>query len=103
TAYHEVALDELVLVANAGLLGVVGRTFNLVVVVVESDDIDASEAGHLAGRTSDTASNIEDIHVLFKAHLEGKVVLVASNGLVEILTLVESTKVKRLSPSVLVE
>jgi hypothetical protein len=93
-AYHEVTLDELVLVGNSGQLRVVGRTLNLVVVVVQSDDIDIGEPRHLARRTADTASDVENGHARLQAHHVGKVVLVTGNGLVEALALVEPAEVE---------
>ena len=100
---HEITLHERVLVGNAGLLGVVGGTLDLVVVVVEANDVDTGEAGHLAGGTADTAADIKDLHVLLEAHLVGEVVLVAGNCLVEVLALVEAAEMEGLTPAVLVK
>jgi hypothetical protein len=91
------------LMSNSSALGIVGSTLDLVIVVVEANDIDASEAGHLSCGAADTAADIKNLHVFSETHSVSKVVLVASNGLVEVLALVESAEMERLAPSVLVE
>jgi hypothetical protein len=102
-AHHEVPLDELLLVLKTGLNGVVGGTLNLVVVVVQSDNVDTSESGHLASGSSNSTSDVKNGHTLLQSHHVGEEVLVTGDSLVESLTGVETTEVERLSPSVLVE
>jgi hypothetical protein len=102
-AHHEVSLDELLLVLKTGLNGVVGSTLNLVVVVVQSDNVDTSESGHLASGSSNSTSDVKNGHTLLQSHHVGEEVLVTGDSLVESLTGVETTEVERLSPSVLVE
>jgi hypothetical protein len=101
--YHEVTLDVLELVRQTLLLGVGSGTLNLVVVVVQSNNVNTSELDDLTGGSTDTAANIQDAHVVLEVHFVGKVVLVAGNGLVERLAICVAGKVERLSPAVLVQ
>jgi hypothetical protein len=103
TAYHEVTLDKGELVGQTLLRGVGGGTLNLVIVVVETDDIDARELDNLTRRAADTAANIQYAHVVGEVHLVGQVVLVAGNGLVEGLAVRIAGKVEGLAPAVLVQ
>lgn len=80
-----------------------GGTLNLVVVVVQAGDMGTCELGDLASRTTNTATDIENLHALLDANLVGKVVLMTSNGLVEGFALRESTEMEGLSPTVFVE
>lgn len=82
---------------------VVGSAVDLVVVVVQTGDVSTGELDHLAGGTTDTTANIQNLHILGDTSLEGKVVLVAGNGLVERLTVGEAAEVEGRTPSVLVE
>ncbi len=81
--YHEVALDELELTREPLLDGVVGGTVDLVVVVVKTSDVGVGELGDLARRSSDATADIEHLHALLYADLRGKIVLMASDGLVK--------------------
>ena len=103
TAYHEVTLGEGELVGQTLLLGVGGGTLDLVVVVVETDDIDTRELDNLTRRAADTAANIQYAHVVGEVHLVGQVMLVAGNGLVEGLAVRIAGKVEGLAPAVLVQ
>lgn len=100
---HEVALDKGHLVRETLLVRVVGSAVDLVVVIVQTGDVSTSELDHLAGRTTDTTANIQNLHILRDTSLEGKVVLMAGNGLVERLTVGEAAEVEGRTPSVLVE
>jgi hypothetical protein len=100
---HEIALDKLKLVRQTLLVGVVGGAVDLVVVVVQTGNVAASELGNLAGRAADTTANVKDLHALLDANAVSKVVLMASNSLVETLAVGESAEVERLTPSVLVQ
>lgn len=82
-AYHEVTLDVCQLVRKLLLLRVVDRTVDLVVVVVQTGDVCASELGDLSCGSTDTAANIKDLHALLDADLVCKIVFMAGNGLVE--------------------
>lgn len=84
-------------------LGVVGRTVNLVVVVVQADNVDAGESRDLSGGTTDTTPDIKNGHALSETHHVCEVVLMAGDSLVEALALVEAAEVERLAPTVLVE
>jgi hypothetical protein len=57
----------------------------------------------LAGWSSNTTANIEDFVSILNTDLRGKIVLMASNSLVERFTVGEATEVERLAPAVLVE
>ncbi len=100
---HEITLDELDLSGEAGLLGVLACTLDLVIVVVETNDVDVGETSDLTSGTTDTATDIEDAHLGLESHLVGKVVLVTGDGLHESLTGVVTSKVEVLTPAVLVE
>jgi hypothetical protein len=102
-SYHKVTLGELELVRQTLLLGIPSGTLNLVVVVVEANNVDAGELDNLSCRSSNTAPNIEDAHVVPQTHLMCEVVLVASNGLVERLSVGIATEVKALAPAILVQ
>lgn len=93
-AYHEVSLDIGQLLRKLLLLGVVDRTVNLVVVVVQTGDVCAGELGDLSCGTADTAANIKDLHALLDANLVCKVVLMTGNGLVERLADGETAEVE---------
>ena len=91
---HEISFDELVLIGETGLLSVVGRTLDLVVVVVETDNIYVREARHLAGGATDAAADIEDLHARLQTHHMCQVVLVARDRLAEALAPVEAAEVE---------
>ncbi|KAI6775056.1 hypothetical protein HG530_001814 [Fusarium avenaceum] len=99
----KVTLDKVELVRQALLEGVVGGSLNLIVVVVETGDMGACELGDLASGTTNTTTNVEDLHALLDTNLVGKVVLMTGNGLVKGLALRESAEVEGLTPTVFVE
>lgn len=103
STYHEISLDEVELVGKALVGSVSGSALNLVIVVVQSGDVRASELGDLSGWSTNTASDIKNLHVLLDTDLVGEVMLVAGNSLVEWLVGGEAAEVEGLSPSVLVE
>lgn len=100
---HEVTLDEVHLVGEALLLGVVGGTVDLVVVVVQTGDMSTAELDHLAGGTTDTTANIQNLHAVLETGLHGEVVLVAGDSLVEGLTVGETAEVEGGAPTIFVE
>jgi hypothetical protein len=65
--------------------------------------VGTSELDHLASGTTDTTANIQNLHVLCDTGLEGEVVLVAGNGLVERLTVGKTAEVEGGTPAILVE
>jgi hypothetical protein len=65
--------------------------------------VGTGELGDLAGRTADTAADIEDLHSLLDANAVGKIVLVTGDGLMERLAMGKAAEMERLSPSVLVQ
>lgn len=88
---------------QALLGGVVRGALDLVVVVVEAGDVGAGELGDLAGGAANTAPDVEDLHPFLDPDLVGEVVLVAGNGLVEVLAAGVPAEVERLAPAILVE
>lgn len=101
--YHEVTLDELELAVKLLLLSIVCSAVDLVVVVVQTDDVATGELGDLAGRSTNTAADIENSHALLDTNLVRQVVLMAGNGLVERLVVRKATEVEGLAPAVLVD
>lgn len=69
-------------------------TLDLVIIVVEASDVASGELSDLAGRSADTAANIENLHSLLDANAVGQIVLVASDSLVERLALGEAAEVE---------
>lgn len=100
---HEVALDKGDLVLQSGLLCVPLCARNLILVVVETDDLDSGKASDLTSWSTDTAADIEDSHLWLESHGVGKVVLMASECLLESFSGVVSGEVEVLSPAVFVE
>lgn len=76
---------------------------NLVVVVVQTGDVCAGELGDFSCGSTDTATDIEDLHTLLDTNLVCKVVLMTGNGLVEGLADGETAEVERLAPAELVD
>jgi hypothetical protein len=72
------------------LVGVVRCTFDLVVVVVETDNVAAGELDHLSCGPTDTATDIQHSHAFLNADLVCEIVFVAGNGLSEWLPVRES-------------
>ena len=93
---HEVALDEREVVRETGLGGLLASAANLELVVVDADNLGIGEAGNLASRATNTATNVKHAHAGTKAHHRREVMLVAGKSLEEGLSLVEATKVERL-------
>lgn len=100
---HEVALDEVEVVLETGLLGLVLGLLDLVVVVVETDDVTVGEPGNLSGGATNTTADVEDEVALLDASHVREVVLVSGDGGLEVLALVEATEVEGGAPAVLVE
>ena len=100
---HEITLDELDLILETQILGVLGRTTDLESVVVQTDNVDVGEAGDLACWTTDTTSDVQNAHAGLETHLRGEVVFVTGETSGEGFALVEPTKVERLGPGELIE
>ena len=99
---HEVTLNESHLVLKTGILGVLVRTGDLVVVVVETDDVHIRESCNLTCRTANTTTDVEHAHTGAEVHLGGEVVFVAGEGGTEAFAFVETREVERAGPGVLV-
>lgn len=102
-SYHEVTLDICQLVRQLLLLGVVNRTVDLVVIVVQTSDVCARELGDLSCGSTNTTTNVENLHALLDVDLVCEVVLVAGNGLVERLANREAAEMEGLAPAILVD
>lgn len=100
---HEVPLRELHLAFQASLLGILPRSSNLEVVVVDTNDVHVREPGDFPRGTTNATADIEDTHAGLEVHLRGEVVLVTCERGEEGLALVEAGEVERLGPTVLVE
>lgn len=61
------------------------------------------ELDNLPSRSTNTASNIQDLHTRFDTDVVSKVVFVASDSTIEGLPVSKAAEVKRLRPPVLVE
>ena len=103
STYHEVAFGELELVRETLLLGISCCAFNLVIVVVQANDVDAGELDDLSGGSSNTAAHVEHSHVVVQTHLVSEIVLVAGNGSVEVLAVGKAAEVETLPPPILVQ
>lgn len=101
--HHEVTLDKVELVRKTLLCSVVGSSLNLVVVVVETSNVCARELDNFSSRTTNTTTNIQDLHVLLEVHDVSEVVLVTGDSLSERLAVCETAEVEGLTPTVLVK
>lgn len=101
--YHEVTLHKLKLVRQTLLRGIVGGSVDLVVVVVKTGNMAASELRDFARRTTDTTSDVKNLHALRDADLMGEVVLMPGNSLVEWLAVGKAAEVEGLAPAILVQ
>ena len=90
-------------VRQARLRGELARAADLEVVVVEADDVHVRELRDLARGSADAAADVEHAHAGLEVHLEGEVVLVPRERLVEALALVVPREVEGRAPAVLVE
>jgi hypothetical protein len=63
----------------------------------------AREFSNFSSRTSNTASNVQDLVSILDTDFGGEVVFVTRNGLVERFCVCETAEMERLSPAVLVE
>lgn len=91
------------LIGQPAKFRVVCRTVDLVVVVVQSNDVDTGEPSDLPSGTTNTTADVENSHAISKAHHVCQVMLMAGDSLVEGFAFVEATEVERLAPAILVE
>jgi hypothetical protein len=92
---HEVTLDEAQLISETSLCSISGGPLNLVVIVVEANNVDASKSGYLTGWSTDATADIKNLLAFTEFHAVGKVVLMAGDGLVKRLTGGETAEVER--------
>ena len=78
-------------------------SLDLVVIVVQPDDVYASELCNLPRRPTNATANVEDSHPVAETHHVCKVVLMAGNGLVEGLAIGEAAEMEGGRPAVFVE
>ena len=93
-AYHEITFGKAQLVRKAFPYSVLISALNLVVIVVQSNYVDASESGNLSCGTANTTTHVKDLHALSKAHHMRQIVFVSSNGLVEAFTVSETAEME---------
>ena len=74
---HKVTLHKLDLVRQASLLGVLARTSDLEVVVVQAGNFGVAKPRNFTCRAANTTSNVENAHAWLEVHHRGKVVLMA--------------------------
>ena len=79
------------------------RTFNLIIVVVQTDNFGSGELCDLPGWPSNSTPNIENAHSLSHLHHVGQVVFVPCNSLIEALSIGETAEVEARSPAVFVD
>src|SRR5699024_8715970 len=99
---HKVALDKAEFVRQTIARSILGCTFDLVVVVVQTNYIGVCEPDDLTCRSTNTTANIQHFHTTLDAHAVSKVVFVAGNGLEEGLARSEATEMERSAPPILV-
>ena len=93
-AYHKITFSEAQLVRKSFLCSVLASALNLIVIVVQSNYVDASKFGNLSCWTANTTAHVENLHALSKAHHVRQIVFVSSNGLVEAFTVSESAEME---------
>lgn len=76
---------------------------DLIVVVVQACDMGPRELGNLSGWSTDTATDVENLHTVRDADTVGEVVLVPGGGLVEALADGIPAEVKGLAPAIFVK
>jgi len=106
-------------VAQTSLGGLLGSSVNLEVIVVDTDNGSIGESSNFTSGSTDTTTDIENLHTGSDVDLSSEVVFLSCKltisgwdtgvirrgtySLKESLSLVESTEVERVGPSVLVE
>lgn len=101
--YHEVAFGERQFMGKTLLQSILICSGDLIVVVIQAKHVGTRKFYNLSSRSSDTATNIKDLHTLTHAHHVCKVMFVSGNGLEEALTIRKATEVEGASPAIFVE
>lgn len=101
--YHEITLNELEFIRKSLFLSVDSCTLDLIFVEIQTGDMSPCELDNLPSRSTNTASNIQDLHTRFDTDVVSKVVFMASDSTIEGLAVSKAAEVKRLRPPVLVE
>lgn len=91
------------LISQSTKFRVVRCTVDLVVVVVQSNNVDTGESSDLPSGTTNTTADIENGHAVPETHHMCQVVLMAGDSLVKGLAFVEAAEVERLAPTILIE
>jgi hypothetical protein len=92
--YHEITLSKGKLVIETFFLGISSCSFNLIVVVVEADYVASGELDNFSCWATNTASNIQDIHIRLDTHAVCKIMFVPGNCLPEGLTVCKTAEME---------
>ena len=100
--YHEIAFRKTQLLRQAFFCSILSGTLNLVVIVVQTNNVDPSEFSNLSRWSSNATSYVKYLHAISQAHDMSKVVLMTSNGLVKAFAVREAAEVERATPTIFV-
>lgn len=100
---HEVTLLEVKLASKTLLTDISHGPVDLVIIVVETGDVNVSESDDLAGGTTDSTTDVKNLHTGPKAHHMSEVVLMTGEGLAEWLAGVEATEMEGLAPAIFIK
>jgi hypothetical protein len=92
--YHKISLYKVQLVRQTFFLRILCGSLDLIVIVVQSSDIDTREFDNLSCWTANTTANIQNLHVLLEAHNMGQVVFMTGNCLPERLAYRKATEME---------
>src|SRR5438045_1214526 len=83
--------------------GISRRTFDLIVVVVQSSNMASCEFHHFSCRPTNAAADVKHFHSFMNANFMSHVVLMARNGLLEGFSVCETAEVKGLAPTIFIK
>ena len=84
------------------MLCICGSPIDLIIVVIQSDDVHVGEFDDFSGRSTYTATDVQDGHSVSQAHHMREIMFMTRNGLVESFAICETAEVERASPSVFI-
>lgn len=99
---HEVTLDERHLIRKTFAGSMRSRSFDLVSIVVQPDDIAASESCNLSSRFANTTADVKNSHCLIDLNAMSKIVFMARECLEQSLANAKATQMERLRPCLFV-
>ena len=85
------------------ICGVSSRTFDLIIIVVQSSDMSASEFHNLPSWSANTTTDIENLHSLLDADLICEIMFMSGNGLLKWFTVCKPAEMERLAPAILIQ